>query len=109
MWGGICDDGWDKSDADVICRMLGYPEAEQAYQGSQHSYGPGSGTNFILDDVYCTGNEYDIFDCPANAEGVHNCGVTEWAAVKCLLTVKIKIYDNMKKFYLIFYQNRMQP
>ena len=87
--------------------MLGYPEAEQAYQGSQHSYGPGSGTNFILDDVHCTGNEYDIFDCPANDEGDHNCGVTEWAAVKCLLTVKIKIYDNMKKIYLIFYQNRL--
>ena len=90
-----------------MCRMLGYPEAEQAYQGSQHSYGPGSGTNFILDDVHCTGNEYDIFDCPANDEGDHNCGVTEWAAVKCLLTVKIKIYDNMTKVYLIFYQNRV--
>ena len=70
--------------------MLGYPEAEEAYLGSQHSYkntsGPGSGNNFILDDVHCTGTEYDIFHCPANAEGVHNCGASEWAAVKCLLT-----------------------
>ena len=77
--------------------MLGYPEAEEAYWFSQHSYGPASRTNFILDEVECTGNEYDIFDCPANAEEVHDCGVTEWAAVKCLLMVKIKIYDNMKK------------
>ena len=82
--------------------MLGYPEAEEAYLGHMHSYGPTSGTNFILEEVECTGTEYDIFDCPANAEEVHNCGVTEWAAVKCLLTVKIKIYDNMKKIYLIF-------
>ena len=65
--------------------MLGYTEAEEVYAGPQHSYGPSSGNNFILDDVQCIGTEYDIFDCPAAAEGVHNCGDTKWAAVKCLL------------------------
>ena len=40
-------------------------------------------------------------------EGSHNCGATEWAAVKCLLKVKNKIYDNIKKIYLIFYRNRV--
>ena len=65
--------------------MLGYTEAEEAYIGSEHSFGPTSGTNYILDDVQCTGTEYDIFDCPANAEGVHDCSSGEWAAVKCLL------------------------
>ena len=89
-WGGICDDSWDKQDADVICKMLGYLEAEEAYLGSEHSYGPSSGNNFILDNVECTGFEFDIFDCPrigtgAGGEEIHNCGDSEWAAVKCSL------------------------
>ena len=24
VWSSICDDGWDKTDAHIICRQLGY-------------------------------------------------------------------------------------
>ena len=33
-WGGVCDDNVGKPEADVICRMLGYPHGSQkAWQG----------------------------------------------------------------------------
>jgi deleted-in-malignant-brain-tumors protein 1 len=82
-WGGICDDGWDKPDADVVCRMLGYPSAETVYDGSK-PFGHGTGSYFVLDDVKCVGTETSVFDCPARDNcGKCGCGSHEWAGVKC--------------------------
>ena len=80
-WGGICDDNWDKKDADVVCRMLGYPSAQTVYKESS-PFGHGSGS-FILDGVKCVGTETSVFGCPHNGEGVHDCNSAEWAGVKC--------------------------
>ena len=83
IWGGICDDQWDKPDADVVCRMLGYSSAETVYIQSK-PFGHGTGSYFVLDNVECVGNEISVFDCPARSNcGACSCSNQEWAGVKC--------------------------
>ena len=59
-WGTICDDSWDKKDADVVCRQLGYREALSALSGAV--FGEGNG-HIWLADVECLGTESSIEDC----------------------------------------------
>ncbi|PIK50754.1 putative deleted in malignant brain tumors 1 protein [Apostichopus japonicus] len=80
-WGTICDDYWDKEDADVACRQLGYGTAITAV--SSAGYGEGTG-QIWLDDVQCGGSEHNVLSCANRGVGVHNCGHGEDAGVKCI-------------------------
>ena len=75
----ICDDGWDLNDANVICRMLGFPGALDATVRSQ--YGVPYGTAG-LSNVKCTGTENSIFDCPSDPNPT--CDNLRSAGVRCL-------------------------
>ena len=77
--GTVCDDNWDDKDATVVCRMLGYTDGI-ALQGS--SFGSGTG-DILLDEVACTGNEKNLFDCKHAGIGVNDCKHTEDAGVRC--------------------------
>ncbi|NWS38923.1 C163A protein, partial [Probosciger aterrimus] len=80
IWGTICDDNWDLSDANVVCKQLGCGHAIKAFDSAH--YGEGSG-QIWLDDVNCTGAESDLWACPARAWGQHNCQPKEDAGVLC--------------------------
>nr|XP_054759411.1 deleted in malignant brain tumors 1 protein-like [Lytechinus pictus] len=88
VWGTICDDEWDRIDAGVACRQLGYPDAIEAivnenYTHSQPLFGPGSGP-ILLDGLECSGGERHLIDCPVTKEfGIHDCSHEEDAGVRC--------------------------
>nr|XP_054756229.1 deleted in malignant brain tumors 1 protein-like isoform X2 [Lytechinus pictus] len=79
VWGTVCDDEWDDTDASVVCRQLGYTSGT-ALGGGRYLQGSGP---IYLDDVACEGREDRLSLCISNGWGNHNCGHSEDAGVYC--------------------------
>ena len=80
-WGTVCDNDWDITDANVVCKQLGYSNGASAARGTAHF---GQGTEIIwFDDVECTGSEAHLYDCLNGGVGIHNCRHSEDAGVTC--------------------------
>ncbi len=80
VWGTVCDDLWDLSDGNVVCRQLGFGNASQALGNG--FFGQGTGP-IHLDNLQCTGNEASLFDCLHNGIGIEDCSHFEDAGVIC--------------------------
>ena len=80
-WGTVCDDGWDNTDAGVVCRQLGFGSSGTAIRFA--GFGQGSGSIW-LDSVICTGNESTLASCGHLGVGVtRSCSHSEDAGVRC--------------------------
>ncbi|KAM9787686.1 lysyl oxidase homolog 3B isoform 3-T3 [Syngnathus typhle] len=79
-WGTVCDDDFSISNANVLCRQLGFVEAT----GWTHSakYGKGQG-KIWLDNVQCGGGESSISACKSRGWGNSDCTHDEDAGVVC--------------------------
>ena len=81
-WGTVCDDDFDIRDADVICRMMGFPEAISVE--IQGRFGAGSsGQRVLLDDLWCRGDEASVASCSFRGWGSHDCSHNEDVGVIC--------------------------
>ena len=80
VWGTVCDNGFDSTDADVVCRELGYPGSIGYFCCAY--YGQGSGPIW-LSDLGCTGAEESVSNCTHNGFGNHDCTHSEDVGVQC--------------------------
>ena len=80
-WGTVCDDGWDDTDAGVVCRQLGFGSSGTPV----YRAGFGAGTKSIwLDNVMCTGSESVLTVCIHLGFNVtRSCDHNEDAGVRC--------------------------
>ena len=92
-WGSVCDDNWTTSNAQVVCRQLGFSEGSPL---EDTEYGESTG-QIWLDEVNCHGYENNLSDCNSNAYGVNDCWNFEDAGVICgkvstkFLTLSLRI------------------
>lgn len=101
QWGTVCDDNWDISDAEVICRSKDCGSAIEAIPGA--FFGQGTG-NVWLDDVDCKGNETNVVQCQQTLIGHGNCGHGEDAGVICSAHLRLfggpsRCSGNVEVFY----------
>ena len=80
IWGTICGDGWDDTDATVVCRELGFLNGTAT---SQAQFDPVSDPVW-LSQVECLGNESKLSHCMHSGAGnIMNCSHAQDVGVKC--------------------------
>uniref|UniRef100_A0A672KKR2 Si:dkey-21h14.10 n=1 Tax=Sinocyclocheilus grahami TaxID=75366 RepID=A0A672KKR2_SINGR len=86
VWGSVCDDQWDISDAQVVCRQLGCGAALRADGNSV--FGAGEGVVW-MNRVECRGNEIHLWDCPLSLKKHTDCSRKEHAGLTCAGNVRL--------------------
>ena len=76
----MCDDGWDLSDADVVCKQLGYTGAR--HYTFEAFYRQGNGTIW-MDDVACILWNSRLGYCNFSGWDNHSCDHSEDVGVIC--------------------------
>ncbi|XP_038045824.1 deleted in malignant brain tumors 1 protein-like isoform X2 [Patiria miniata] len=83
QWGTICNDRWDKTDADVVCKELGHEFAIATSDTLEYKTGRSSTKPIWLDDVACGSFETRLVNCDHDQWDNNYCSHAEDVWVKC--------------------------
>ena len=100
-WGNICDDEWDKYEAEIVCNQLNY------HLGGKPTHSGFFGKarrKFLMDNLYCTGKESELSACRFDGWGVSDCEDSEAAGVICYTNKQekkqeVKVVEKPPKFH----------
>ena len=76
-WQTVCDDAWGISEAQVVCRQLGYGDAISALRNAYFGRGSGGRWQVVW---HCSGSESSLQNCRTSPSA---CGHIEDASVRC--------------------------
>ena len=79
-WGTVCDNGWGKPDATVVCRQLDLSITAAVATTHASFFGQGTGPINLV-NVNCVGTESRLIDCPRGSQTL--CSHSEDAGVRC--------------------------
>ena len=80
-WGTICDTDWDATDANVVCRELGFLNHGGHLARRGATFGQGSGPIWMR-NVACKGHETNLTDCKFSS-ALSQCSHSQDAGVVC--------------------------
>ena len=85
VWGTVCSDGFDRNDANVVCKYLGRPGVEEVYSAADIlNIESAQDSPIWLSDLECTGKEDNPFHCSQKVMKHHtNCDHNQDVAIKC--------------------------
>jgi hypothetical protein len=91
QWGTVCNNGFDKADAQVACRQLGN---ELGYTLTDSvvsiNYLLGGFDPIWLDDLGCSGSETNLGDCSHNGWGNSDCSHDNDSGVSCTFLAPVE-------------------
>ncbi|CBY13815.1 unnamed protein product [Oikopleura dioica] len=67
QWGTVCGFQWDRDDAQVVCRQLGY-HVDRVIALSRPEFGPADDLSVFYNHVGCKGNENSLDKCASKTE-----------------------------------------
>ena len=80
-WGWVCAEQWDKQNADVVCKELGYTGSSTIYNKSPNARG---NVTLWMSDIRCTGDEISLVSCTHGGWKFLGCGSVGHTGVVCL-------------------------